>query len=152
MKVINNKKGFTLIELLAVIIILSVLMLISVPGILKLMDNSKKNAFVTQSQMIYKAATEQFVLDSVDKASHNGVTYCKDIAGTTNGVSKLDLSGSDKVYYKIQMDSEGKILSYHISNTIYSVKADANGNKDISSIDSSKVKTGTDYEEVSCTE
>lgn len=150
MKVMNNKKGFTLIELLAVIIILSVLMLIAVPGILKLMDNSKKNAFVTQSQMIYKAATEQFVLDSISKSSNNGVVYCKDIAGTTSGVNKLDLSGSDKVYYKIEMDSEGKILNYHISNTIYSVKAEANGSKDISSIDSTKVKTGTDYEEVSC--
>ena len=126
-------------------------MLIAVPGILKLMDNSKKNAFVTQSQMIYKTATEQFILDSTDKASQNGVVYCKDVAGTTDGVTKLELTGNDKVYYKIEMDAEGKVLSYHISNNIYSVKADAEGNKDISSIDSEKVKTGTDYEEVSCT-
>ena len=77
MKKLNNN-GFTLIELLAVIIILSVLMLLAVPGILKLMDNSKKNAFVTQAQMIYKSATEQFILDQA-KAGSDGVTYCKDI-------------------------------------------------------------------------
>lgn len=151
MKSIKNKKGFTLIELLAVIIILSVLMLIAVPGILKLMDNSKQNAFVTQAQMIYKTATEQFVVDSTSKNLSNGVTYCKDINNSASS-NKLELTGNDKVYYKIQMDSEGKILNYHITNNVYSVKDDANGNKDISSINSDKVKTGTDYEEVSCGE
>lgn len=147
---IKNKKGFTLIELLAVIIILSVLMLIAVPGILKLMDNSKKNAFVTQSQMIYKAATEQFILDST-KGLKNGVTYCKDINNTA-GTTKLDLTGNDRVYYKIKMDADGKVLSYHVSNNVYSVKDGLNESKDISSIDSNKVKTGTDYEEISCGE
>lgn len=151
MKVIKNKKGFTLIELLAVIIILSVLMLIAVPGILRLMDNSRENAFVTQAQMVYRAATEQYVLDSTDNLTNEGITYCNDVNGTTEGVSKLELSGNDNVYYKIRIDSQGKVLSYHVSNTIYSVKQEGSSNMDISSIDNDKVKTGADYEEVSCT-
>ncbi len=150
MKVIKNKKGFTLIELLAVIIILSVLMLIAVPGILRLMDNSRENAFVTQAQMVYRAATEQFVLDSTDNLTNDGITYCKDVNNTTEGVSKLELSGSDNVYYKIKIDAQGKVLSYHVSNGIYSVKSEGSSNMDISSIDNDKVKTGSSYEEVSC--
>lgn len=145
-----NKDGFTLIELLAVIIILSVLMLIAVPGVLKLMDNSKKNAFVTQAQMIYKSATEQYIIDSTKSAE--GVTYCKDIAGTTEGVKKLDLTGTNRVYYKIKIDAEGNVVSYHISNDVYSVKNTTSDKTDISTIESDSVKTGGNYEEVSCTE
>ena len=37
----KNKKGFTLIELLAVIVILSIIMIIAVPKILDVIENSK---------------------------------------------------------------------------------------------------------------
>ena len=36
-----NKKGFTLVELLAVIVILGIIALITVPNVLKTINNSK---------------------------------------------------------------------------------------------------------------
>ena len=50
----KNKKGFTLMELLAVIVILSVLILLAMPAVLRLMENAKKNAFKTEGQSLYK--------------------------------------------------------------------------------------------------
>ena len=56
MKRINNKKGFTLMELLAVIVILSVLILLAMPAVLRLMENARKNAFITEANSIIKIA------------------------------------------------------------------------------------------------
>lgn len=43
-----NKKGFTLVELLAVIVILAVLALVAMPNVTRLMNDSRKNAFITE--------------------------------------------------------------------------------------------------------
>ena len=51
----KNKKGFTLIELLAVIIILGVLLLVAIPGINKLLENSRVGAAKDNAKMVVKA-------------------------------------------------------------------------------------------------
>lgn len=48
MKYKLNKNGFTLVELLAVIVILAVLALVAMPNVTRLMNDSRKNAFVTE--------------------------------------------------------------------------------------------------------
>ncbi len=50
------KKGFTLIELLAVIVILGVLALITVPIVFNLISNSQKNAFKDTGYSLVKAS------------------------------------------------------------------------------------------------
>ncbi len=52
----KNKKGFTLIELLAVIIILGVIMLIAIPSVTRLINDSRKNAYVDTAKQIVKGA------------------------------------------------------------------------------------------------
>ena len=42
-----NRNGFTLVELLAVIVILAVLALVAMPNVTRLMNDSRKNAFIT---------------------------------------------------------------------------------------------------------
>ena len=49
------KKGFTLIELLAVIVILAVILVIAIPQVLKVVDNSRINAYIKNEQMVLKA-------------------------------------------------------------------------------------------------
>lgn len=55
-----NRKGFTLVELLAVIVILAVLALVAMPNVTKLMENSRKNAFVTETIEFAKQATTAY--------------------------------------------------------------------------------------------
>lgn len=43
-----NRNGFTLVELLAVIVILAVLALVAMPNVTRLMNDSRKNAFITE--------------------------------------------------------------------------------------------------------
>ncbi len=43
-----KRKGFTLVELLAVIAILAILVIIALPNVLKIFNDSKKNAFIVQ--------------------------------------------------------------------------------------------------------
>lgn len=52
----NNKKGFTLVELMAVIIILGIIMLITVPIINRILKNSKENLYNQQVAQIESAA------------------------------------------------------------------------------------------------
>ncbi len=47
-----KKKGFTLIELLAVIIILAIIALIATPIILNVIDDARKSAGLSESEMI----------------------------------------------------------------------------------------------------
>lgn len=58
----KSKKGFTLIELLAIIVILAIIALITVPIILGIIDNSKKGA-VKDSAYGYKDAVQKFYVN-----------------------------------------------------------------------------------------
>lgn len=46
----NNKKGFTLIELLAVVIILGILSIISIPAVTKHIEKTKKETYVSNAK------------------------------------------------------------------------------------------------------
>ena len=46
---LQDKKGFTLIELLAVIVILAILMVLAVTGMTTVMNNARKDTFVTNA-------------------------------------------------------------------------------------------------------
>jgi type IV pilus assembly protein PilA len=52
----KEQKGFTLVELLAVIVILGIIAAIAVPSVLRIIDNSKKDAHVANAQQIINAA------------------------------------------------------------------------------------------------
>ena len=62
MKKINNKKGFTLIELLATILILAIIMMIAYPRVRKVIEESKRSAFLTTAKGILKASDNYYGL------------------------------------------------------------------------------------------
>lgn len=72
-----NKKGFTLIELLAVIVILGVLMIVAVPAIGGVINNSRQNAMISSAKMYISTAQNLAAEDLVDGSST--LTLCYDV-------------------------------------------------------------------------
>ncbi len=50
MRILKNRKGFTLIELLAVIVILAILLTMAIPAMNTVMENARKNTYITTAQ------------------------------------------------------------------------------------------------------
>ena len=112
-----KKKGFTLIELLAVIVILSVITLITVPMITNVLEESKKKALVSSVEA---------VLDSTDYFTMNHETgvyeflFDKEHQGSTIKGEKLEYRGTIDGEGKLYLDKEGN-TSICISNDTYYV-------------------------------
>lgn len=126
----KNNLGFTLIELLAVIVILSVLMLIAVPGILKIMGDTKKDAFVSQAQSIYKSAEQAYVMSQT--RGENITEFCSGTCTTPTNCGKLEISGSEGINYYVSFIASKDIVKtikiadgtnyYYLSDTTNGVK------------------------------
>ena len=121
-----NKKGFTLIELLAVIAILAILMLLVTPQILNLFSEGKKNTFAIQVSNIYKASEQKYMTESFKPGAGPTYTFCH---GQNNSEGlNLDISGSNAVYYKVEMNSNAKITSITVTDGTYGfTKTSASG-------------------------
>lgn len=63
--IMKNKKGFTLVELIGVILVLSILLLITVPAIIELLSNSK-NKKLEELSTILELAAETYVEQNRD--------------------------------------------------------------------------------------
>ena len=61
-----NSEGFTLIELLAVITIMGILLLVAIPAISKVIENSRKDAFVNISAKYIDAVRNSVMSDSIE--------------------------------------------------------------------------------------
>ena len=114
-----NKKGFTLIELLAVIIILAILMIIAVPNILTTLQTAREQAFKTQAQSIWKAAEQQFIIDSM---TGSGFTCYMDTATTENKTagkaSTLNLGSlGSGVHYAVTLNAKGEVTKIEALDT-----------------------------------
>ena len=63
MKMKLNKKGFTLIELLAAMVILAAIMVIAVPNVMGILNNSKADAYVEDAKKLLSLAEYKFRSD-----------------------------------------------------------------------------------------
>lgn len=110
----KNKKGFTLIELLAVIIILGVLLLVAVPGITSLINQSKRKTFISTAQLAIENIEQS---SSIEYSIDGSITKCfiplSDI-NLTRG------SFGTNAYGYVLVDTDGK-ASITYSNGTYSV-------------------------------
>ncbi len=137
---IKNRRGFTLIELLAVIAILSILITLAVPAILRIFGETKEKAFLVQVQELYKSAEKEIMHKQISNSS-NGIArfYSKDNSNT------LDLNGID---YCIKI-SNNKIVSMAVTNANYWYY-----NDNISSISDISLNNpdefGIGYKSISC--
>ena len=112
------KKGFTLIELLAVIVILAIIGVITVPIIGNVIEESKKQALEASVRGIVEA-TDYFAVynDGVYEFQFN-----ENNKGVTPGGDSLDYTGNIDAEGKLVLDSEGKISLCLMNDDYYAYK------------------------------
>ena len=121
-----KKKGFTLVELLAVIAILAILVIIALPNVIKLYNDAKKNAFLTEVKSLYNTASSKYISESLKGNKLREIN--------SNDSSKLDLNGND-LTYKIKLNSDGSVASIAVKKGNYCIVS----SKDLSKITKSDV-------------
>ena len=108
----TNKKGFTLIELLAVIVILAIIALITVPVVIKIIDNAKKGAAEDSTYGVLTAAklywtTNQSSLD----VANTDITFECNTKGVCSADVQVASTGTDGTITtttkKVELDLEG---------------------------------------------
>ena len=129
-----NKKGFTLVELLAVIAILAILVIIALPNVLKMYNDSKKNAFMTEAQNLAKEVSSKYISESM---KGNKVTVI------SNKRNPLDMTGRE-LEYNFELDSQGKIKNMIVSNGTYCIST----NKDYTKITRDDISDKCSYEKL----
>lgn len=97
---LKKNKGFTLIELLAVIVILSIIMVIAVPIVIKNLEDAKKGSFKSDAMGILNAIDYKLTLDN---------KYNIEQINVDKIYSDLKLSNKNYQEIKVQRDFRGKI-------------------------------------------
>ena len=110
------KKGFTLIELLAVIVILSVITLITIPMITNVIEESKKKALASSVEGLVESAN----LYSIENDGVYEFLFDQEHQGSTVKGDSLDYRGTIDGKGKLYLDKEGNV-SVCISNDNYYV-------------------------------
>ena len=129
-----KKKGFTLVELLAVIAILAILVIIALPNVLKMYNDSKKNAFMTEAQNLAKEVSSKYISESM---KGNKVSVI------SNKQNPLDMTGRE-LEYNFELDSQGKIKNMIVSNGTYCIST----NKDYTKITRNDISDKCSYEKL----
>ena len=109
-----KEKGFTLIELLAVIVILSVITLITIPMITNVIEESKKKALASSIQGLVESAN----LYAIENDGVYEFLFDKEHKGSKKKGESLDYRGAIDGEGKLYLDREGNV-SVCISNDTY---------------------------------
>ncbi len=104
-----KRKGFTLVELLAVIAILAILVIIALPNVLKMFNDSKKNAFMVQARKTANVAQEHTVLSNDKTFDCNSLLTGQKFKDCTATVDKnnqvsVDVLGSGAYEHFLMVD------------------------------------------------
>lgn len=102
-----NKKGFTLVELLAVIVILALIMVLTVPTILDQMNSARQSSFLLYAEEMLKTAQTKYQSDLLVGESP---ASCYDFA-TLTGSSNVQQQYKGKV---IVADTNAATLTFKI--------------------------------------
>lgn len=116
-----NKKGFTLVELLAVIVILGVLLLIAVPSVTNIINNSKKKAFVSAAKLMIENVESAA---SIERTTEGALTACY------INIDDIKVERGSKGTGYIIVGTDGKGMIYYNENSYY-----------VSGLDSSALST-----------
>lgn len=142
-----RKKGFTLIELLAVIVLLAIVMLVSSPIVLNIINNSKNKATLRSAEMYVKALENSLGNIMLDEIQIEDGTYsimkdgnlCLELNNDscTKGLLKVEISGEvpksgtvilekgQVKYVKLELNNK-TITQNNEGKLVYQTKEDSN--------------------------
>ena len=115
-----KKDGFTLVELLAVIAILAILVVLVLPNVLELFRGSRKNAFISETQSIYKTMEGDLLSKTMAaggneySGTYTNVSGCD---GYEAGKTELAIMNSNIKYYIVI--THGKVTQFIAQNDAY---------------------------------
>mgnify|MGYP001027774477 FL=1 len=140
-----NKKGFTLVELLAVIVVLAIIMVLTLPTIMNSMSSARQSTFLLYANRMLDTAADKYQSDALLGSGKTCYTI-KELNGenTSNYKGKVLIS-NDGTTYTIQMYDANYQIGITASDTLGD-KAGGVGYKDIDGIKgklSSSVKLQT---------
>ncbi len=120
----KNKNGFTLVELLVVIVVLALIMIITIPAVLDVMEDARKNSFVLYCQKVVKDTQTQYVYDSNLGNAGGAGLYVYDITsdlgysstGNYRGYVVVDAtSSSGTKYWLFLYDNNYAVAAWNVS-------------------------------------
>lgn len=120
-KTIKNQKGITLVELLAVMVIVGIIAAISIPAIGNLIENTRKDAFISTAQNVTEAA--RLVVAQESKLCDDGdgctITFGANVTGeennTVSGDANIEKIGDVKAIVKYTGTNTTTPATYTIS-------------------------------------
>ena len=113
-----KNKGFTLVELLAVIVILAVISLITIPMIGNVIDESKKKALEVSANGLIEAARYY----SIENDGTYEFLFDENKKGETINGKKLSYNGSINAEGKLYLDNDGNISICVYNDKYYAYK------------------------------
>ena len=155
-KLINNKKGFTLIELLAVIVILAILVMVSIPAVMRYLDTARKGTFSDAAATAVSAVRNDVIVNGrqgtiiypIGTPDNKG-EYAE---GTINKLLEVKLTNSpygkaysDQSYIKVVVNGEKTTYEICLADTT------ANKNGIGPAVDSTNIKKEIVNTNVTCT-
>ena len=121
-----KKKGFTLIELLAVIIILAIIALIATPIILNVIEDARKSAGRSETEMIMSGINNYCATSAMKNQLDGTEDICNDEDGVTiTDVSKMVNLGNAEVLEVEYQD--GKVTKLKVKSNNYEFELQADG-------------------------
>ena len=122
------KKGFTLIELLAVIIILGIILIIAIPNVQKIINQSRRDVYLKNEKKIIEA-TKEYLMNNLERRPNE--------IGNTSEITLAELINSGLINkfkdQKGERDCNGYILVTKISADEYDYTPHLNCVNDIGS-------------------
>lgn len=131
----KNKKGFTLVELLAVISILAILVLISMPAIMDMYRNARKDTFLNEVRNLLSGAESAFLSEALKNNKIQVVASKDELVEIANQNGQQKLSGEidytgKKIDYYIELDIHGKPQRYVFTDGNYAIFS-TNGKEEV---------------------
>ena len=144
-----NKKGFTLVELLAVIVVLAIIMVLTLPTVMNSLSSARQSTFLLYASRMLDTAADKYQSDVLLNGGKKCYTISELNGENTSSYKGRVLISTDGTTYTIQMYDANYQIGITASDDLGD-KAGGVGYKDIDAI-KGKLSSSVKLQEVPAT-